>query len=195
MGRTARFQREDIVGAALRVVAEGGPRAATIAAVANEVGAPVGSIYHRYASREHLLAELWMEVVESFQAGFVAALAEANDVEGAARAARFMSAWTRAHPLEARLLLVHRRQDFVAGSWPEALVERAAALEPQLGGSLRAFAKRALGGAGRDRLARLRFALLDAPFGGIKPYVQAGKPVPPIVDELIARTVRGVLAP
>ncbi len=193
VGRPARFEREDILGAALRLVAEGGPRAATIGAVANEIGAPTGSIYHRYASREHLLAELWMDVVESFQTGFVAVLARAFGIDGAVDAARFMIEWAREHPLEARLLLLHRREDFVPGDWPEGLVERAAALEPQIGAALRAFAKRALRTGARDEIPRLRYALLDAPLGGIKPYVQSGKPIPRVLDELIEQTVRATL--
>lgn len=182
-----------MTGAALRLVADRGPQAVTVAAVAREAGAPTGSIYHRYRSREQLLAELWMDVVEGFQSGFVAALAAANDLEGAVEAARFMVAWTRGHALEARLLLLHRRQDFVAGEWPAQLAERAAALEPQLGAALRAFALRTLGRADTDTMARLRYALLDGPFGAIKPYVQGRKRVPAVVDDLVATTARAVL--
>lgn len=180
-------------GAALRLVADRGPRAVTVAALAKELGAPTGSIYHRYRSREELLAELWLDVVEAFQNGFVASLADADDVDGAVEAALFMAEWTRQHPLEARLLLLHRRQDFVPGAWPVDLVDRAAALEPQIGSALRAYAQRAFGRADSDSMARLRYALLDAPFGGIKPYVQARKRLPPVVDDLVARTVRAVL--
>lgn len=184
-----------MTGAALRLVAERGPQAVTIAALAKEVGAPTGSIYHRYRSREQLLAELWMEVVEGFQAGFAASLAGADDLEGAVDTARFMAAWTREHPLEARLLLLHRRQDFVAGDWPEDLAARASALEPQIGAALRSFAQRVFGRADAETMARLRYALLDAPFGAIKPYVQARKRVPAVVDDLVAATVRAVLGP
>lgn len=182
-----------MTGAALRLVADRGPQAVTVAALAKEVGAPTGSIYHRYRSREQLLAELWMDVVEAFQHGFVASLASAHDIEGAVETARFMTSWTREHPLEARLLLLHRRQDFVTGEWPADLAERAAALEPQIGSALRAFAARAFGRADAETMARLRYALLDAPFGGIKPYVQARNRLPPVIDDLVARTARAVL--
>jgi AcrR family transcriptional regulator len=182
-----------MAGAALRLAADRGPQAVTMAALAKEVGAPTGSIYHRYASREQLLAELWMDVVEGFQAGFAARLAKAKDVAGAVEAARFMASWTRDHPLEARLLLLHRRQDFVTGDWPADLAGRAASLEPQMGAALRAFGLRAFGRADADTMARLRYALLDAPFGGIKPHVQARRSVPPVVDQLIEETVRAVL--
>jgi AcrR family transcriptional regulator len=193
MGRKAIFERRDMAGAALRLVADRGPQAVTVAALAKELGAPTGSIYHRYSSREELLAELWMDVVENFQNGFVASLAQATDVEGAVRTALFMASWARQHPLESRLLLLHRRQDFVAAEWPADLVSRASALEPQIGAALRAFALRAVGRADADTMARLRYALLDAPFGGIKPYVQARKKLPPLVDDLVATTARAVL--
>jgi len=182
-----------MTGAALRLVADRGPQAVTVAAVAQEAGAPTGSIYHRYRSRDQLLAELWMEVVEGFQSGFVAGLAKASGTEGGVEAARFMVSWTREHALEARLLLLHRRQDFIAGEWPPELADRAAALEPQVGAALRAFALRTFGRADADTLARLRYALLDAPFGAIKPYVQGRKPIPPVVDVLVATTARAVL--
>ena len=194
MGRQAKFGRSELAAAALRIVADGGPQALTMGALAKEVGAPTGSIYHRYESRAELLGELWMDVVESFQAGFAAALAEARDADGAVTAARFMLGWTREHPLEARLLLSHGRRDFVAGEFPRALVERAAALEPQLGAALRSFARRAYGRVDADTLLRLRFALLDAPFGGIKPYVQSRKPLPRALDGLVEATVRAALA-
>src|SRR5512134_144027 len=165
MGRKALFERSEMSGAVLRLVAARGPRAVTIADVAREVGAPTGSIYHRFQSRDQLLAEMWMDVVEGFQQGFIATLGRAQDLESAVETAGFMPAWARAHPLETRVLLLHRRHDFVTGEWPASLAARATALEPQLGQALRAFALRACGGAGAETMGRLRYALLDAPFG------------------------------
>jgi len=184
-----------MIGAALRLVADRGPQAVTVAALAKEVGAPTGSIYHRYRSREQLLAELWMDVVENFQQGFVAKLAQAHDVDGAVATARHMVDWVRDHALESRLLLLHRRQDFVVDNdhWPVELADRAAALEPQLGGALRAFGERAFKRTDAETMARLRYALLDAPFGAVKPYVQARKRLPAIVEDLVATTARAVL--
>lgn len=194
MGRKSLFDRRDMSGAALRLVAAHGPQSVTVADVAREVGAPTGSIYHRYRSRDQLLAELWMDVVEGFQRGFVTALEHARDLDAVVEAAGFMPAWARMHPLETRLLLLHRRHDFVTGEWPASVAMRAAALEPQLGQALRACALRACGGASAETMARLRYALLDAPFGGLKPYVQAGKPIPRIVDQLVGETARAVLS-
>jgi AcrR family transcriptional regulator len=194
MGRKALYGRAEIVGAALELVSDRGPASVTVADIAKEIGAPTGSIYHRYRSREVLLAELWMDVVEGFQRDFVGALAPVTDVSGAVHAGLFMIQWTREHMREARLLLLYRREDFVGDGWPHELAQRAKALEPQMGGALRAFARRVLGSADAEAMARTRFALLDAPFGAIKPYLQKGGPLPPILDELVERTIRAVLA-
>lgn len=195
MGRKASFDRQDIRGAALRLVARQGPRGLTMAGVAAEAGAPTGSIYHRFRGRDELLAELWMEIVEGFQAAFVAALDDAHDLASLAAVAGFMPRWAREHPLESRLLLLHRRQDFVSGEWPTGLAARARALEPQLGQALRRCAARLGCGAGADAMARLRYALLDAPFGALKPYVQPGRSIPRVVEQLATETAHAVLAP
>ncbi|MEJ7734392.1 MAG: TetR family transcriptional regulator [Polyangiaceae bacterium] len=47
-GRPAKFDREELLDAALALVAEGGPAALTLAALARAAGAPTGSIYHRF---------------------------------------------------------------------------------------------------------------------------------------------------
>lgn len=193
MGRSPKFTRQDMLHAALELAADVGPHAVTMASLAAELGAPTGSIYHRFESREHILAELWMDVVEEFQRDFVAALSKAQNVEDAVTVARQTLEWTRGHLREARLLLLHRRQDFVPGAWPSHLIARASALEPALNEALRAFARRAVGRADAEAMARVRFALLDAPLGGIKPYVQAGKTPPRVLDALIAGTLRSAL--
>lgn len=194
MGRSPKFSRHDMLRAALELAADAGPHALTIVSLAAELGAPTGSIYHRFDGREQILAELWMQTVEGFQSDFIAALARADDAQGAIAAVRRTLDWTRRHVREARLLLLHRRQDFVPGAWPPSLVARAAALEPALGEALRAFARRALGRADANAMVRVRYALLDAPLGGVKPYLQAGKPPPRELDALVAETLFTSLA-
>jgi AcrR family transcriptional regulator len=193
MGRRARFSKRGIEEATLELVAEGGPRAATVAAIADRVGAPTGSIYHRYGSRDLLLAELWMGVVEAYQDGFVEALGGDDTLAAATRAAQYMPCWVRSHMLEARLLLLHRREDFISGHWPDALAHRAEALEGQMVRALRRFCRQHFGNLTRESFERARFALLDAPYGAVRWYVQAGSEPPTIVDQLAAETVRALL--
>ena len=81
-----------------------------------------GSFYHRFASRDVLLGNLWLKTILDFQQGVSAAL----DAGDGLAAALHTPSWAREHLDEARLLLVFDREDFVAGSWPEELQERVA---------------------------------------------------------------------
>ncbi|WCD85969.1 hypothetical protein KPP03845_102310 [Streptomyces xanthophaeus] len=67
----------------VRLAAGGGPDAVTMSAVAQAVGAPSGSVYHRFAGRPALLAEVWLRTVEAFQEGYLAQV-EAPSEPGAA---------------------------------------------------------------------------------------------------------------
>ena len=135
--------------AAMRLVAEGGPSAATVAGIAGALGAPVGSIYHRFKSRNLLLARLWIRTVKRFQVGFLRAL-EADDLDEAALgAALYNVEWTRRHVDEARVLLLYRRED-LAERWPEELGEELAALNTDVERAVRDHALRRYGeGAAR----------------------------------------------
>ena len=116
MGRP-KFDDGDFLDAALAIAAERGPAAATVGSIAARLKAPVGSFYHRLASRDLLLGELWLRTVLDFQQGITAALDEGDGL----RAALHTPAWVRGHLDEARLLLLYHRDDFVQGGWPAAL--------------------------------------------------------------------------
>src|SRR5262245_1188855 len=175
MARPARFTEQDLLAAAARVAADGGPGAATIGAIARAAGAPTGSLYHRFPSRDVLLGTLWLDLVGRFQAGWIEAL-EQGDAEAAAL---HTPAWVREHPTEARLLLLHRREDFMAGDWPPDLAERAEHVNDRAGAVLRAFARAELGDDLPANVRRVRFALVQIPYAAVRPYVEARQPPPP----------------
>src|ERR1700731_2911688 len=116
MGHPA-YDNSDFLNAALALAAEHGPSAVTVAAISARLKAPTGSFYHRIASRDALLAELWFNTVLAFQEGIRAAL----DAGDGLRAALHTPAWVREHSDEARLLLLYHRDDFVQGEWPVGL--------------------------------------------------------------------------
>src|ERR671936_386712 len=92
MARPARFSDSDLLDAAAEVAAANGPAATTISAIAEAAGAPTGSLYHRFPSRDVLLGTLWLDLVGRFQAGWIEAL-EQGDPEAAAL---HTPAWVRA---------------------------------------------------------------------------------------------------
>lgn len=174
MGRPARFDGTAILSGAKRVSAEVGPQNLTIAAVAERSGAPVGSIYHRYESRDEILASLWLGIVEDFQERFLGALEGSDPVRSGLAAVRYVCDWVREHPLEARLLLLHRREDFACDRWPAGYRRRARLLARRATESLRAYALRLAGRDGAAELREVRFALVDLPTAALRRDVEAG---------------------
>jgi AcrR family transcriptional regulator len=191
VARPAKFTDDEILDAALRQVTAG--TGATVAGIAAAVGAPTGSIYHRFPSRDVLLARLWLRTVAQFQDGFVAAVADPDPVAGGRRAVRYFLEWTREHLIEARLLLLHRRDDLLADGWPDEVRERAAAVAEQFDDALRDFTRRRLGSLSQGAQRRAAFAVVDVPFAAVRRHLAAGEPPPPLLDDLVERAHDAVL--
>src|SRR5215204_7212566 len=88
-----------------------GSRSATIEAIADASGAPTGSIYHRFGSRDELIARLWIRAVYRSQASFVAAMEHDEPREAALAAAMSIVEFCEEHPGDAQLLVAFRRDD------------------------------------------------------------------------------------
>src|SRR4051812_5314425 len=143
MPRTS-FAHADFVAAARALAARGGPAAVTVGSVTARLGAPSGSFYYRFASRDVLMAELWLETALAFQEGFTAAI----DAGDGLAAALHTPVWVRAHLDQARLFLLHHRDDFVEGDWPKALTSAVARQGRGGGGAYKRFARDGFGGVG-----------------------------------------------
>ena len=77
MAKRALYSRDDILSAAISAVGRRG-HAATVADVTHELGAPSGSIYHRFPTRESLFASAWIRCVHRFHDTF-AAITDVDD--------------------------------------------------------------------------------------------------------------------
>ncbi len=188
MGRRARHPHAAILECAKQLSAEVGPHRVTVASVAARAGAPIGSIYHRYASRDEILAAVWLDLVEAFQEQFLAALAGDDAVEAGLAAVRFTCGWVRRHPLEARLMLVHRREDFAAERWPASYRRRAQELADQAHESLQGYAARLCGHGGPAALRHVRFALVDLPTAALRRGIEDGAAPSAHIETLLLDT-------
>jgi AcrR family transcriptional regulator len=188
MGRP-RFDTADFFAAARALAAEHGPAAVTVDSVTAQLGAPKGSFYYRFASRDLLLGELWLATVLAYQQGFVAAI-EAGD--GLA-AALHTPAWVRANLDDGRLLLLHSRHDFVAGDWPAPLRRGVREQAARFEGCLETFARQAFGRAGPSQLRRATFVLAEVPIAAVRQHLERREPPPPLVDMLISGTYRAIV--
>lgn len=183
MARPARFTTEQLLDAAVRTAAADGPAAVTMSAIASAVGAPSGSVYHRFAGRTELLAETWLCTVEGFQEGYLAVLAEADHpLQGACAAARQVVAWSRTHPEQATVLL-HGPDAFGRSRWSPAHRRRAEAGNQRVHAALAGLAT-ALGLHGPEDADRITLALIDLPLALVRRHLHSGATLPPHAESL-----------
>lgn len=188
MGRAA-FDETVFLDAARELASERGPAAVTVDSLTRRAGAPKGSFYYRFASRDILLGKLWLEAVLAYQERFVAAIEAGDGLAAALHTPR----WARRNPRDARLLLLYSRHDFLQGEWPAQLRRAVQAQAKRFEDCLRSFARRAFGRGGAQELRRAAFVLAEVPIAAVKEHLRRGEPPPPLVDELIARTYHAIV--
>jgi AcrR family transcriptional regulator len=191
MVRTARFSEDDFIDATMALVAEGGgPAAATMQAIARRVGAPTGSIYHRFESRSAVLGAAW----NAAYASFVGALAPLLREGRAREAALAILPWCRGNERRARFLLLNEPVALFEDTPPPApLRAELERLEDEFDGAFRACVAARGDGAVRDEeLARARFLIFDAPIAILRPHLTRGGALPPFAERMIAELHAGM---
>lgn len=193
MARQPRFTTDQFLDAAVRKAAAAGPAAVTMSAVAAEVGAPSGSIYHRFAGRTELLAETWLRTVEVFQEGYLVLLAGADcDAAQSARAAaRHVVAWSRAEPARATVLL-HGADAFDRARWSATQGARADAGNGRVHAALAELAA-ALGLRGPEAADRIALALIDLPLALVRRHLRSGSALPAHAEDLAEQGAAALL--
>lgn len=193
MPRLPKYDEELILSAAAKLVAVGGPGAATMTAIGTAIGAPNGSIYHRFRSRDELLGRLWLSKARTFQDRWAAALDEPDARAAGLAAALSMPQVVREDLEGARIMLLYRREDFLSDGWPVKMKAEAERLGKQVKETLSELTRRLFG---RDTIAARRtttFATIDIPFSAVRRFVGEGGVPPPQIDALIARAYEAVI--
>jgi AcrR family transcriptional regulator len=183
------FEDADFFAVARDLAAAGGPASVTVTSVSQRLGAPVGSFYHRFASRDVLLANVWLGTALAFQTGFVAAIKAGDGMA----AALHTPIWVREHFQEARAFLLYHRDDFAGDNWPQELKDRVVRQGRLVDAAYKRLARDTFGGVGANELRLARFVLADAPKAAVGPYLRQGVPPPVIVDEMIKITFQAVV--
>ena len=186
MSRTPKYSAEQIIDAAQAEVLEHGSNT-TLLQVAQRIGAPIGSIYHRFGSREELMVTLWVRSIKRWHLRLTEIMDAGNSanetlLEMAVETARYC----RAHPSEARAMTLYRHENLLK-SCPESLLDEVGPLNNEI---LRRVAE----------LAFLRFPeKTDDPelvyfvftsinmlaYGLVRPFIGSPEPIPEWMDELI----------
>jgi AcrR family transcriptional regulator len=193
MGRPQLHSNEAILDAARDLVLEGGARSATVNAIATTSGTPKGSIYHRFASLNDLLAEMWTRAVHRSQGRFIEALREPEPMAAAIAAALSIHDFASAEPADARLLASLRREDLIESVEAPRARRRLAEANRPLEEAIAALARRLFGRASRSSIERTVCAVIDIPIGATRRHLIAGSPLPPSLREQLEAAVRAAL--
>jgi AcrR family transcriptional regulator len=193
VGRPPLHTEEAILDAARTLVLEGGARSATVNAIAQASGAPKGSVYHRFASLNELLAAMWARAVRRSQKAFIEALEEPDAMRAAVAAALSIYDFARREPADARLLASLRREDLIESVEAPRLQRELAELNRPLQDALGELARRLFGDGTRDELERTVCAVVDLPIGAIRRHLIAGAQLPETIPDQLAAAVRAAL--
>ena len=191
MTRLALHRVDAILDATSRLVLEKGIRSATVDAIARRSGAPVGSLYHRFGSRDRLLVEMWVRAVRRSQAAFIAAVRHEDPEQAAVNAALSILEFVQCHPDDARLLVSFRRQDLIRAAPSPRLARELKQLNRPLEAAVRELARRLFGKANAGTVEQTVFAVIDIPMGAIRRHLIAGKDLPRVLPDLLEAAVRG----
>jgi AcrR family transcriptional regulator len=193
MAPPRKHDTDTILDAARTLVLRDGPRAASVAAIARESGAPAGTLYHRFGSRDGVLAAAWLRALERFQHGALEAAENPDPLEAAVAMAASQIGFARTHPQDARLLLTLRRDDLLDAAPDEAFRARLEEINAPLGAKLAELTP-ALRGRRSARAADATVrAVVDLPNAAIRRWMPEGETLPAWLERDVAADVRRLL--
>lgn len=159
MPARTKFEESAILAAAAEEIADAGFEGASVAAIARRLGAPSGSIYHRFPSKQHLFGALWVDIFDAYRAALAPILRDhESPVDLAVAVVHLIFDWVGDNPISAALLMRFRTEDFDERDWPDEVVTKIRACNESLAADLAVV-------AARHELDRLDviLALIDVP--------------------------------
>ena len=191
MAPPRKHQTDVILDAARALVLDGGPRAASVAAIAKSSGAPAGTLYHRFGNRNGILTAAWLRALQRFQARAMAAEAD-TPMETAVAMAVACVGFTRELPEDARLLLTIRPGDLLDGEPDTAFSETLAAMNAPLNQRIGTLALQLFGSSNARSVDAVARAVADLPYAVVRRHAH-DEPMPRWVEADVAASVRAVL--
>ncbi|OBA75357.1 TetR family transcriptional regulator [Mycobacterium sp. 1554424.7] len=191
MAPPRKHQTDVILDAARTLVLEGGPRAASVAAISQASGAPAGTLYHRFGNRDGILTAAWLRALDRFQARAMAAEGK-TPMDTAVAMAVAAVGFARELPEDARLLLTIRPADLLDGEPDAAFRETLAAMNAPLTERLSALAKQLYGKRDRRSVDAVARAVADLPYAVVRRHAH-DDPMPAWLEADVAASARAVL--
>ena len=181
------YTREQILDAAMHAVHEHW-RSATVAHVTARLGAPSGSIYHRFRSREALFASAWIRSIRRFHRE-LERVSAGDPVEAIVETALLIPRFCRENPLDARMMTAYRYNDLVQNP-PPGLLPDLENLNAPVGETLNRLTLARYGRATPRGLSIVALACREAPIGLIRPMI--GEAIPLWIDDAVRAASAGI---
>jgi AcrR family transcriptional regulator len=193
MAPPRKHDTDSILDAARALVLRDGPRATSIAAIARESGAPVGTLYHRFGNRDGVLAAAWLRALGRFQQCALTAAGHPKPLEAAVAMATSQVRFAREQPDDARLLLTLRRNDLLDASPDEAFRANLNVLNAPLEAMLIELTKALVKRSDTRALDAVTRAVVDLPNSAIRRHARGEGKLPSWLEEDIETAVRRLL--
>ncbi|NNH74112.1 TetR family transcriptional regulator [Nocardia uniformis] len=182
-----------ILDAARTLVLRDGPRAASVAAIAEASGAPVGTLYHRFGNRNGVLTAAWIRALERFQSRVLEAATEADPIEAAVAMAAASIAFGRESLDDARLLLNLRPSDLLDGAPDTDFRDRLATMNAPLIEHLQRLARSIYGADGPRETDAVARAIVDLPYAALRRHAHE-ETLPTWLETDLSAATRTLLA-
>jgi AcrR family transcriptional regulator len=191
-----KHETDAILDATRGLILTEGPRAASVAAIAEVSGAPAGTLYHRFGNRNGVVTAAWLRALERFQGRVMTAAAD-DPVDEAVAMAVAAVEFAGDLPDDARLLLALRPGDLVDGDPDPSLQETLAAMNAPLISRLHDVTRRLYGDPGDEgadrHLDAVTRAVVDLPYAVVRRHARDDRPPSWLAADL-AVAVRALLA-
>lgn len=169
-----KFTHDGILDATAQEVLQRGA-AVTISDVSRRLGAPSGSIYHRFSSREELLIRLWLRSVRRFHEAYLAAGDGEDPGQALLSMALCVASFAAQHQAEAVSMTLFRQSRLVDTA-PEPCQGEVRKVNDSLHARLAELAQARYPRVTSRHLTLVRVAAIECPYGLIRPYVWTAIP-------------------
>lgn len=193
MAPPRKHDSDSILDATRTLVLRDGPRAASVAAIARESRAPVGTLYHRFGNRDGVLAAAWLRALKRFQQRALQAASDPDPLAAAIAMAGSQVAFAREQPEDARLLLTVRRDDLLDADPGEELRASLDVINQPLRAKLRELTEALRASTGPRAIDAVTRAVVDLPNAAVRRHARAGERAPAWLQDDVESAARRLL--
>lgn len=184
MGRKSTFEDASVFAAVGASFMHRGD--ARLKEIVADTGVSIGSLYHRYGSREGLLAEAWLDALGAFHEMFLTALTSDNGDAGEA-AALATPRFCRAERNRAVILACCRKSEFISKDAPAALRRKVDNANEEVAAAIKRYAR-----SNGYSLLSCRLGMVAFPLAAVRMYLPE-RPVPGTLDAYVRAAYRSAV--